>query len=258
MSKKNKSKLLNILFVIVIISSATILSIIMIEKKASNGILKDISISFNKLFVIPFTSKEQEIQTESYLIQKNLNDSLTAEVKELKELLNLNSTLSEYEIENATVLSRNKSYWLNTLTIDKGKDDDIKKNMVVINSEGMIGVVSKVSKNSSEVKLITTNDINTKISVSIRINEVDNYGILNGYNSKDNLIKIAQLDKNIPVKEGDIVTTSGLSEYIPRGIYIGKVKKIESDKYNLSKIIYVESEQNFNNIHYVTVLKELK
>lgn len=258
MSKKNKSKLFNILFVIVIISSATILSIIMIEKNDSYGVLKDISISFNKLFVIPFASKEKEIQTESYLIQKNINDSLTAEVKELKELLNLNSTLSEYEIENATVLSRNKSYWLNTLTIDKGKDDDIKKNMVVVNSEGMIGIISKVSKNSSEVKLITTNDINAKISVSIRINEVDNYGILNGYNSKDNLIKIAQLDKNIPVKEGDIVTTSGLGEYIPRGIYIGKVKKIESDKYNLSNIIYVESEQKFNNIHYVTVLKELK
>ena len=30
----------------------------------------------------------------------------------------------------------------------------------------------------------------------------------------------------------------------------------ESDKYNLSKTLYIKTDQNFSNIHYVTVLKE--
>ena len=51
------------------------------------------------------------------------------------------------------------------------------------------------------------------------------------------------------------MVTSGLGEMFPSGIYIGKVEKIESDKYNLSKTIYIKTEQNFNNFHYVTVLK---
>ena len=42
----------------------------------------------------------------------------------------------------------------------------------------------------------------------------------------------------------------------PAGIYIGTVEKEESDKYNLSKTIYVKTYQDFNDLHYVTVLKE--
>ena len=41
----------------------------------------------------------------------------------------------------------------------------------------------------------------------------------------------------------------------PAGIYIGTVEEIESDKYNLSKIVYIKTSQNFNDVHYVTVLK---
>ena len=41
----------------------------------------------------------------------------------------------------------------------------------------------------------------------------------------------------------------------PGGIYIGTVEKVESDKYDLSKTVYIKTYQNFNDIHYVTVLK---
>lgn len=130
--------------------------------------------------------------------------------------------------------------------------------MAVITDSGMIGILSKVYKTSSEVKLITSNDTANKISVSIKVGETDTYGILNGYDKKDNLIKVIGVDKNIEIKSGDVVLTSGLSEYIPKGLYIGKVKKVERDKYNLSKSLYIETKQDFNNIHYVTVLKEVK
>ena len=33
------------------------------------------------------------------------------------------------------------------------------------------------------------------------------------------------------------------------------VEKIESDKYNLSKTVHIKTYQNFNDVHYVTVLK---
>ena len=44
----------------------------------------------------------------------------------------------------------------------------------------------------------------------------------------------------------------------PRGIYIGTVDKIINDKYDLSKTLYIKTKQDFNNIHYVTILKENK
>lgn len=220
------------------------------------NIFKDIAMVFEKATILPLTSKQEKTpQSESYIIQKNVNTSLEKEITELKEALDLNKTLTEYNPINATVLSRNKSYWFNTLTIDKGKSSGIEQNMAVITKKGLIGKISKVSDNSSEIKLITSDDLNFKVSVAIKTNEVDNYAILNGYDSKTGLIKASDIDKTTDVKKGDEVLTSGLGERFPAGIYIGTVEKIESDKYNLSKNIYVKTLVNFNDIHYVTVLK---
>lgn len=219
-------------------------------------LLKDTSMFVGKT-ITSFQNKETN-QDDSDLIQKNLIDSLKKEIIELKEMLELNKTLTEYRIENATVLSRNKSYWFNTVTIDKGKKDGIKKGMAVITKNGLIGKISKVYGNSSEVKLITSDDVNYKVSVSIKVNDTDNFAILNGYNPEKNLMKVTGVHKTIAANKGDIVVTSGLGELFPAGIYVGKIESIENDKYDLSKTLYIKTEQNFNNIHYVSILKEKK
>jgi rod shape-determining protein MreC len=141
------------------------------------------------------------------------------------------------------------------MTIDKGKDSGLKKNMAVITKDGLIGKISKVSKTSSEIKLITSDDVNYKVSVAINSNETDNYAILNGYNKKTGLIKASGIDKTANINVGDTVLTSGLGGVFPKGIYIGTVEKIKSDKYDLSKTVYIKTAVDFNDIHYVTVLK---
>ena len=196
-------------------------------------------------------------QTESYVIQKNINTSLEKEIVELKELLALNNTLTSFEKENATVISRNAAYWFSTLTIDKGAKNGLKQGMAVLTSAGLVGKISKTTNTTSEVKLITTDDVTYKTSVVIRINEKDHYAILNGYSEEENYLVVSAIDKNTEIKKGDIVLTSGLGE-MPRGIYIGTVEKTEIDSYNLSKIVYVTPSQDFSNIHYVTILKEKK
>ena len=257
--KKNKITKTTIILITIIIIVLLSLSVLLPKNNfINNSILKDISITINKIVMFPFTTlnKDKNInQDESYLIQKNINDSLEKEIKELKDLLELNKTLTEYAPINATILSRNKSYWYNTLTIDKGKKDGIKKDMAVITSKGLIGKISSVSNNSSEIKLITSDDINFKVSITIKTNDIDNFAILNGYDKKTNLIKATGIDKTTNISIGDRVLTSGLGEKFPGGIYIGTVEKIESDKYNLSKTVYIKTYQNFNDIHYVTVLK---
>jgi len=205
--------------------------------------------------IIPSKKNNLPNQTENYILQKNLNNSLKQEIKELKELLNLNSTLSEYTTINATIISRNDLYWFNTVIIDKGKKDGLKKNMAVITQNGLIGKISKTTKKTSEIKLITTNDITYKTSVMIQLEEKNQYAILNGYDQENDLLKITAIDKNINIPKDSIVITSGLGQ-MPKGIYIGKVVKTEIDKYNLSQIVYVKPKQEFSNINYVTILKE--
>lgn len=223
-----------------------------------NG-LKTISTFFNEVLFSPvklYNSERNIDQSESYLIQKNVNESLEKEVQELKELLELNRTLTEYKTVNATILSRNKTYWFNNMMIDKGSKDGIKEGMAVITKNGLIGKISKVYYNSSEIKLITSDDTKYKVSVSIKTNNDENIAILNGYDVENDLIKIVGVNKNNKVDIGSEVLTSGLGGVFPGGIYIGTVEKIESDKYDLSNNIYIKTKQDFNNIHYVSVLIE--
>lgn len=246
---------IGILVVLLLISLSVLLPK---DNFINKSILKDIPIMINKMVMYPFTALNSEKDVnhnESYLIQKNVNESLEKEIQELKEALELNKTLTEYTPINATILSRNKSYWYNTITIDKGKKDGITEDMAVITSKGLIGKISSVSLTSSEIKLITSDDINFKVSIAINTNKVDNYAILNGYDKKTDLIKATGIDKTTNINIGDKVLTSGLGEKFPGGIYIGTVEKIESDKYNLSKTVHIKTYQNFNDIHYVTVLK---
>ena len=257
--KKNNKKKITILIVIITLILLLILSLFLTRKKSRvETLIKDTTTIIQKIVIYPFqtlSKSKKTDQSESYLIQKNVNSSLEKEIQELKETLELNKTLTEYEPINATILSRNKSYWFNTMTIDKGKTDGLRENMAVITKKGLIGKISRVYDNSSEIKLITSDDINFKVSIAIKTNEVDNYAILNGYDKDTGLIKATGIDKTTEVNKDDVVLTSGLGEAFPGGIYIGTVEKIESDKYNLSKTVYIKTYQDFNDIHYVTVLK---
>ena len=252
-NKKDKRKE-NIMIIVGTIIVIILLVLSLLVSNTNNFILKDTAMFIEKVVMYPFTALRKQESNEC-VIEKNVNKELEKEIAELKEVLELNKTLTEHKAINATVLSRNKSYWFNTITIDKGKSSGIKKNMAVITKKGLIGKISRVSDNSSEIKLITSDDINFKVSVAIRTGGRDNFAILNGYDSNTGLIKVTGIDKTTKINKGDTVLTSGLGEMFPAGIYIGKVEKEKSDKYNLSKTLYIKTDQDFNNVHYVSVLK---
>ncbi len=255
--KKNK-------FVIFFLCIAVVVLIFlsfMLSRKYSvvEAFFKDIAVGVERVVMYPFTAlnKDKGVdQSKSYIIQKNVNSSLEEEIEELRDELELNKTMTEYDVVNATVVSRNKNYWFQTLTIDKGKSDGISLDHVVVTKNGLLGKISKVSNHSSEVKLITSDDVNYKVSVSISTNSGDTYAVLGGYDNKTKSVKVTGVSKTAGVERNDTVVTSGMGGMFPRGIYIGTVQDIKDDKYNLSKTLYIKTEQDFNNIHYVTVLKE--
>ncbi len=191
------------------------------------------------------------------IVKKDNIIELKSEIKELKKQLNLNSTYTNYDLENATVVVRNKGYWLDNLIIDKGKKNNIKKNMAVITDNGLLGIISKVYRNSSEVRLITTNNNKNKITIYIETASGDFVGYIDKYDKDKKELIIKDIDKDSDIKKGDKVMTSGMNKVFPKGIYVGKVKDIQNDQNNLSKIIYVEIKQNLNKIHYVAVVKKV-
>lgn len=244
---KNNKVLIGIFVFLVMFSSLTYFlnnnrKILMIESLIRNYLIEAYSI-LPKAF-----AKEETIQLDSYL-----NDSLKKENEELKRLLELNHTLSEFYYVNATVLYRNVNYWLDTITIDKGKEDGIKVNDSVVTKNGLIGKIITVNQNNSIVSLLTTTD---SYYVSVSIKEYN--GLVYEYSKEEKALKVKGIDKKGTIEIGDEVVTNGLGGLFPSGLYVGKVKKVENDTYDLSKIVYVDIEENFNAIDYVMVVGSKK
>lgn len=189
-------------------------------------------------------------QIEILKVKEEQNKSLLENINYLKYLLELKTIYSSYNIINSTVIERNKLYYFNTITIDKGINDNIKENMAVVNKNGLIGKIEKVYTDTSIVRLITTND-NNKISVKIKNDSNYIYGTIVSF--ENDLFIINDITNYQNVSINNEVYTTGLGVF-PSDILIGKIEKIEENKYNTNKLIYVKSDVNFNEINYVSIL----
>ena len=205
------------------------------------------------IIFFPVNALEKDIILSNEL-EEGINLELKNEYDELKKLNDLSNTLIDFDKVSALVIERNKMYWFNTIIINKGSSSGIKENMAVITGDGLIGRINKVSKTTSEVKLLTTNDVNNKISVMIKTDNDTIYGILSGYNVDENYLQVTSINKNINNLDNNLVYTSGMGGIFPSGILIGKVSGTIDDKYNVSKVIKVTPISDYNNTRFVNVL----
>lgn len=160
------------------------------------------------------------------------------------ELLNLvNLTKENYNLVYSKVIRREMYEFFDNLIINKGYKDNIKKGDIVINEHGLVGIVSGVEENSSEVSLITNKDLNISVKVG------DSYGMLY---SKDHKLIVKNIKIEGIIKEGEEVVTSGLTT-IPEGLKIGKVTNIKKDELELEYILDIE-EINLHSLKYLGVI----
>lgn len=278
MYKKKKNieiKYIILLIIILIISLLVVFSYILNDKKELNSIektLKDTGILITNVLKTPFDFigntitkytnydkiyQEYEQMKNSFednqiLIAKN--EQLSYELEELKLLIDMENTLTDYDSITARVVMRNNGYWYNTVTINKGSKDGIKSDMAVVSSEGLIGKTTNVGNYTSEIKLITTSDNTNNISSSVLSSNNNYYGIINAYDQNNNTLVLEGISNTVVVDENSNVVTSGLGGVYPSGILIGSIHSISTDNYGLAKIIKITPAADFNDISYVNIL----
>lgn len=196
-----------------------------------------------------------ENQIKEYEKYKIENEELKKQLDDMKELLNIDETIAEYSYLNANVISRNIDYWNDTIIINKGEHDGIESGMPVVVGMNLVGKVISTSTFNSTVRLLTATNIVDKISVKINNNGNYVYGILNGYNKETDTYIIEGISQNVEIENDSIVTTTGMGDIYPSGIVIGNVTGITTDTFDLSKILEVKSNVDFDNVNYLTVLR---
>lgn len=178
------------------------------------------------------------------------------QVKELKELLGMQESMSSFTSIAAEVIVRDADAWDNQFTINQGEDDGMEKDMIVLSSKGVVGKISEVSKLTSKVKLLTSEDRQNNVAVKVSISESEaSEGILQSYDVNRGRFVIHVFDGNNNIKEDMQVVTSGKGGVYPSGLLIGTVDTIEELSNSIGKTIYVKPAADFQNFDYVLVIK---
>lgn len=201
--------------------------------------------------------KDENDELRSELASQNMYkaelDETKRKLQELEELNELTSN-SDYESISANILNRDTQGWSNTITLDKGTNDGIDKNMAVICSKGLIGKVVEANPNSSKVKLLTESSLSISINIEID-KDTTAGGTLAGYDPDTGMYTINVFDSNVKIEKDMKIITSGKGQLFPSGILIGKVSEV-TDKYDeVGKSVQAKPAVNFDSFNYVSVLK---
>ena len=201
--------------------------------------------------------ENNKLQQEVIDLQNKLDD--TQSLESLKSALNFVDEKYVAKTLSAKVVSKNDGNWYTTFVVSAGSKDGVKKDSLVMNGKGLVGVVYEVSNNYCKVVSL----LDTKSSVSFKLAKNSEFkGIITyGENIDDEadyrnsgLLQGYMFDSNYNVLPGDVVTTSGLGLF-PEGIVIGKVEKVVEDKNNSLKYVIVKPNVDFKNIDDVVVVE---
>lgn len=144
---------------------------------------------------------------------------ITQENEELKTLLNFIGTKTT-KYQTVRLVAKPNQTYRSSIIINAGRNQGIKENHVIIGRKSVIGRVVNVENNTSRV--LTIDDETSKIPV-ITSNSWQK-GILTGHGN--NSMTIEYLDKDHNIKAGDYVFSAGDGDFLPPGIFVGIVTKV--------------------------------
>lgn len=213
-------------------------------------------------FFINFSKVKQEneelaaknAELENKLIEYN---RMKEENTTLREMFDYSQANQNYNYLGCNIVGYSGGNISNGYIIDKGTNDGVKKDMIVITPAGLVGKVTKSESNYSIVQTI----LNQNIAVASMVESTrETTGILQGItDSKNkNLTMLSNVPIDSEIKEGDVILTSGLGGMYPQEIRIGEVVSVEVDSVGIMKKAIVKPYVDFNKLEglFVVVPKE--
>jgi rod shape-determining protein MreC len=151
-------------------------------------------------------------------IENAITNELLVENERLREALNFQKLNSPSSVV-VQVIGKELSPASSTITINKGSDVGIRKDMAVITSAGVVGKVQVVLSGTAKVILLT--DPGSTLAVRVQRNREE--GLLEG---KLVACALKYVSYYSDIQEGDLLVTSGLDGIYPKGLAVATVVKV--------------------------------
>jgi rod shape-determining protein MreC len=207
-----------------------------------------------------FSAKSQNkaLKKEVQQLRAGLAQELTtqAENAQLRDLVDFHKNHvfpKGVTLVTARVVARSTSAWYSTVTINAGSGDGVAIYDPVVNGQGLVGRVTKVSANAAQVMLVTDQQSYVDAMIEPGTAKGSPQGIVSGSVTGD--VTLEYVDKNEKVKKGQYVVTSGINGSIfVRGIPIGQVESVGSQEVELYQSISIKPFVDFRKLDIVQVV----
>jgi rod shape-determining protein MreC len=198
-----------------------------------------------------------------YFSLKSQNEELALENARLKSLLfNQKDTTKLPEIDTikgvkktdiivSKVIRNSYSVFENYLTINNGSASGIKRNMGVINSAGIVGIVDKTSKNYATIISI----LNVKSQINAKIKKSNHFGSLVWNGKSTGFVQLIDVPRLAGVRKGDTIVTGGQSIIFPENIGIGTIEKVYIDDVTNYYTLDIKLFNDMTNLGHVYIIK---
>lgn len=151
----------------------------------------------------------------------------------------------------AEVVGLDPTAWFRTVILDKGTGDGVARGMAVVHNDGVVGRIVEVSRRHAKVLLI----IDRNSSVDAVVQRSRTRGIFAGTPDGTCLLKFVV--HNADVAEGDMILTSGLTGTFPKGLILGRVRRIDKrDDQTIFKQVTVSPAVDFDRLEEVLIVLE--
>jgi rod shape-determining protein MreC len=141
-----------------------------------------------------------------------------------------------------------------TVTIDAGTSSGLRRNMTVLNNDGLVGRVINVSRTTADVLLI----VDTDSVVGGRLGSNNEIGFLRGrgVTGDRGRLDLDTVDNSVIPSKGDVVVTWGSQNGVPyvAGVPIGSVESVYSNPRELARHAVIDPYVDFTSLDVVGVV----
>jgi rod shape-determining protein MreC len=222
------------------------------ERAGAHGI-SSVREIWDHYFALQNTSREnEELKRENGALKLEITQlqSKAGEADRLAALLKFRQTNVDVPMVSARVIGGSADSASQTIYLDRGQHDGIRRNMGVITPDGVVGKVIESYNDTSQVLLLTDKDS----GVGAMLVDSRLQGPVGG--TGDPLLIMKYIPNDDAVKIGERVVTSGMDRIFPRDLPVGTIADIKPG--NPFKQIHVQPAANLQRLEEVFVLLTMK
>ncbi|MET7699838.1 MULTISPECIES: rod shape-determining protein MreC [unclassified Streptomyces] len=193
-----------------------------------------------------------ELERDNAALKAKLgsDDRNRSRLKQLNKMIKVAGE-GQYGIKGAEVIAIGAAQGFSwTVTIDVGANDGVKRDMTVLNGDGLVGRVTTVGPSTATVLLANDPDF----TVGTRMESTDELGFASGQG--DRPLRVELLNGKAKIEKGDRLVTFGSQAdkpFVP-GVPVGVVSRVDPSGGGLTRTVYVKPYVSFTKLDIVGVV----